>query len=88
MPQEIKTEADAIDALGGEGAISAAFGWSDVRRVWNWRDRGIPRRAYEGIATLLLARDLKFSSELFQRQYSYPINLKRYLEYLNNGNRE
>ena len=88
MRQEIKTRElaafanYAIDTLGGDSAVAALFRFKDMRRVWNWRKRGLPPHAHAGMGALLARYGVEFSPELF-RQYS--VDHKRYREYLDNG---
>lgn len=45
----------AIDALGGTRAVATMFGYDD-RVVSNWKQRGLPRHALDGMAPRLTAK--------------------------------
>ena len=62
--RRIKTASEAIDTLGGTGAVAALFA-VPLGVVSAWRKRGLPAKTYCALAPLLVSRRLSFDPSLF-----------------------
>jgi len=63
--QTIETASDAIDALGGTGAVAKLL-QTTYGAVYQWRTRGLPRDTYIVLQHALTAKGLKVSPALWR----------------------
>jgi hypothetical protein len=65
MKQRIETAKQAIDLLGGPAKVAAMFEQVGTNTVSNWRERGLPAKAW-----MVLAPKLKDHRSFFPINYS------------------
>ena len=68
---ELRTAAEAIDALGGVHVVAEIFAITP-EAVWNWRTRGLPPDTYEELGPRLLRAGYWFRPQLFGQRVGKP----------------
>ena len=66
--QQVATPDDAIDVLGGTGAVAKLFGIENTRVVSNWRKRGLTPETFMIFHAALTAKGCKASPSLWKQR--------------------